>query len=233
MSLAIAASSAATDFSRPTNKGTMRCGKTTMSRSGRTGRVRVVMTIIWESAPLNATAARQCRQPNAIVSAGQRDSAAHGWRAATPIAGHHAALAPHQVERREDQERPPDHQPPRRRLERMGDAPQQPRWPGPRRSATRSARSTLSTAAMISVSTSGANTTSSSEARPARASGIRAWRGPARRASRSADSSRLPDSVSATPTRIASHARRGSRTAAGRKRSGPPSNRRDRRASSA
>ena len=35
---AIAASSAATDFSRPTNSGTMRCGKTTMSRSGRIGK---------------------------------------------------------------------------------------------------------------------------------------------------------------------------------------------------
>ena len=30
-------SSAATDFSRPTNRGTMRCGKTTMSRSGKNG----------------------------------------------------------------------------------------------------------------------------------------------------------------------------------------------------
>jgi hypothetical protein len=37
LSAAIAASSAATDFSRPTNSGTMRCGKTTMSRSGRQG----------------------------------------------------------------------------------------------------------------------------------------------------------------------------------------------------
>ena len=34
---AIAASSAATDLSRPTNRGTIMCGKTTMSRSGRTG----------------------------------------------------------------------------------------------------------------------------------------------------------------------------------------------------
>src|SRR6185437_1854381 len=42
LSAAIAASSAATDFSRPTNSGTMRCGKTTMSRSGRIGRERVM-----------------------------------------------------------------------------------------------------------------------------------------------------------------------------------------------
>jgi hypothetical protein len=33
----ITSSSARTDFSRPTNSGTIMCGKTTMSRSGRTG----------------------------------------------------------------------------------------------------------------------------------------------------------------------------------------------------
>ena len=37
LSAAIALSSAATDLSRPTNSGTIMCGKTTMSRSGRTG----------------------------------------------------------------------------------------------------------------------------------------------------------------------------------------------------
>src|SRR3954467_1473729 len=35
----MALSSAATDLSRPTNKGTIICGKTTMSRRGRTGKV--------------------------------------------------------------------------------------------------------------------------------------------------------------------------------------------------
>ena len=34
----ITSSSARTDFSRPTNSGTIMCGKTTMSRSGRTGK---------------------------------------------------------------------------------------------------------------------------------------------------------------------------------------------------
>src|SRR4051812_11482073 len=34
----MALSSAATDLSRPTNKGTIICGKTTMSRKGRTGK---------------------------------------------------------------------------------------------------------------------------------------------------------------------------------------------------
>ena len=38
LSAAIALSSAATHLSRPTNSGTIMCGKTTMSRSGRTGR---------------------------------------------------------------------------------------------------------------------------------------------------------------------------------------------------
>ena len=37
LSSAITSSSARTDFSRPTNSGTIMCGKTTMSRSGRTG----------------------------------------------------------------------------------------------------------------------------------------------------------------------------------------------------
>ena len=38
-SLRIASSSARTDFSRPTNRGTGWCGKTTMSRRGRIGRI--------------------------------------------------------------------------------------------------------------------------------------------------------------------------------------------------
>ena len=37
VSLRITSSSARIDFSRPTNSGTIMCGKTTMSRSGRTG----------------------------------------------------------------------------------------------------------------------------------------------------------------------------------------------------
>ncbi len=39
-SCAIASSSAAMDFSRPTKSGTTMCGKTMMSRSGRSGTVR-------------------------------------------------------------------------------------------------------------------------------------------------------------------------------------------------
>ena len=41
LSLAIASSSAAMDFSRPTNSGTTMCGNTMMSRSGRSGRLRL------------------------------------------------------------------------------------------------------------------------------------------------------------------------------------------------
>jgi acyl-CoA hydrolase len=39
LSSRMTASSARTDFSRPTNSGTIMCGNTTMSRKGRTGKL--------------------------------------------------------------------------------------------------------------------------------------------------------------------------------------------------
>src|SRR3982750_2607059 len=62
LSPAIAASSAATDFSRPTNSGTMRWGKTTMSRSGRMGRNRVMNEYMGDPCPAR-NKARNIRQP--------------------------------------------------------------------------------------------------------------------------------------------------------------------------
>src|SRR5688572_1741944 len=112
----MAASSAATDLSRPTNKGTMRCGKTTMSRSGRIGRVRVMLPI-WAAARRSATEAlaADCvheQQGGSEILQGM-DGKCHAD--ARPC----RTAAPGDIERREDQERPPDHQPPSRRLQRM------------------------------------------------------------------------------------------------------------------
>src|SRR5262245_1568226 len=102
----MADSSAATDFSRPTNSGKMRRGKKTMSRRGRTGRVRVVMLFIWAAPRTSATGLAECDlQPGAQVL----ECMGHG-RHAHPCPK--AALAPHHKQSRENQERPPDHQAP-------------------------------------------------------------------------------------------------------------------------
>src|SRR4051812_20240556 len=47
----MALSSAATDLSRPTNRGTIICGKTTMSRRGRTGKASVILTPLGPGRP--------------------------------------------------------------------------------------------------------------------------------------------------------------------------------------
>src|SRR5690606_11643737 len=44
LSLPVTSSSAFTDFSRPTNSGTIMCGKTTMSRNGSTGNMVLMYT---------------------------------------------------------------------------------------------------------------------------------------------------------------------------------------------
>src|SRR3954447_25835054 len=98
----MAASSAATDFSRPTNSGTIRCGKTTMSRSGRIGRERVMIEYMggcrpsrnkWRNIRLDTLALTRASSRMEAVMGDQREKISTGPNA-EPIDENIAGTAP-------------------------------------------------------------------------------------------------------------------------------------------
>ena len=94
----ITSSRARTDFSRPTNRGTIMCGKTTMSRSGRTGALTVRRSgrlSSWWRHPPYACSCR-IRRRNAAPPTGRslgirsrptRSAADSGYRKVAPLTG--------------------------------------------------------------------------------------------------------------------------------------------------